>query len=172
MPTMPATGEAPASASVSDSRTAGDSRPQPRRQHACVLCQQRKVKCDHRNPCATCVKAKVQCVPVYNPRRRRRRFPERELLDRLHTYQDLLAKHNIKFEPLHPGNAQADKSASKTPHDFNVEGHHDSGDEPGSTVDVSSSPAVTASSERRRVHEAKYILPRIPTILYGADQDL
>jgi hypothetical protein len=36
------------------------------------------------------------------PRQRRRRFPERELLDRLRHYEDLLSQHNIAFEPLHP----------------------------------------------------------------------
>ncbi|KAL9041218.1 MAG: hypothetical protein Q9214_004182 [Letrouitia sp. 1 TL-2023] len=35
------------------------------------------------------------------PRQRRRRFPERELLERLRHYEGLLRQNNIKFEPLH-----------------------------------------------------------------------
>lgn len=42
----------------------------------------------------------AQCVPA-DSRRRRRRFPERELLQRLRRYEDLLRRNNIQFEPLH-----------------------------------------------------------------------
>jgi hypothetical protein len=35
------------------------------------------------------------------PRQRRRRFPERELLERIRHYEGLLRQHNMKFEPLH-----------------------------------------------------------------------
>jgi hypothetical protein len=70
---------------------------------ACVLCQNRKVKCDRRLPCTNCSKAGVQCTPAaLAPRQRRRRFPERELLNRLRHYEDLLQQNQISFEPLHP----------------------------------------------------------------------
>lgn len=36
----------------------------PQRVLACVLCQQRKIKCDRKFPCVSCRKAGVQCVPV------------------------------------------------------------------------------------------------------------
>jgi len=36
------------------------------------------------------------------PRQRRRRFPERELLERLRHYENLLRQNNINFKPLHP----------------------------------------------------------------------
>lgn len=69
---------------------------------ACVLCQQRKVKCDRKFPCSNCTKHNVKCVPATKTRPRRRRFPERELLDRLRKYEDLMRQHNVRFEPLHP----------------------------------------------------------------------
>lgn len=71
---------------------------------ACVLCQQRKVKCDRKFPCINCIRSSAQCVPAINlgPRQRRRRFPERELLERLRRYEDLLRQNSIDFEPLHP----------------------------------------------------------------------
>jgi hypothetical protein len=73
----------------------------PTRVLACVLCQQRKVKCDRKFPCMNCVKAKTQCVPSTQlTRRRRRRIPEQELLDRLRRYEGLLGKNNIQFEPI------------------------------------------------------------------------
>ena len=68
---------------------------------ACAACQQRKVKCDRKFPCNTCVKSRTQCIPVAVPRQRRRRFPEAELLQRLRHLEDLLRQHNIDFEPLH-----------------------------------------------------------------------
>lgn len=70
---------------------------------ACVLCQQRKVRCDRKVPCSNCVKSRAQCVQAtLAPRQRRRRFPERDLLERLRRYEDLLHKNNIDFESLHP----------------------------------------------------------------------
>ncbi|KAL5341427.1 hypothetical protein BJX70DRAFT_406017 [Aspergillus crustosus] len=69
---------------------------------SCVLCQQRKVRCDRTFPCANCIKSKTQCVPAHLiPRPRKRRFPERELLDRLRQYEGLLRQHEIRFDPLH-----------------------------------------------------------------------
>lgn len=71
------------------------------RLRACVRCQQRKVRCDHKSPCGNCVAADTQCLPAtLTPRRRR--FQERVLLDRLRHYEGLLRLHNIDFEPLHP----------------------------------------------------------------------
>jgi hypothetical protein len=76
----------------------------PQRPLACAACQQRKVKCDRKFPCNTCVKSRIQCIPVSVPRQRRRRFPEAKLLQRVRHLEDLLRQHNIDFEPLH-GNA-------------------------------------------------------------------
>lgn len=76
----------------------------PQRPLACAACQQRKVKCDRKFPCNTCVKSRVQCIPVSAPRQRRRRFPEADLLQRIRHLEDLLRQHNIDFDPLH-GNA-------------------------------------------------------------------
>src|SRR5690242_21633761 len=71
----------------------------PQRILACVLCQQRKVKCDRKFPCNNCVKAKVTCVPAQQMPRRRKRPTEQELIDRLRKYEELLKKNNIAIEP-------------------------------------------------------------------------
>jgi hypothetical protein len=100
----------------------------PQRVLACVLCQQRKVKCDRKFPCANCVRACAQCVPATLARRqRRRRFPERELLERLRRYEGLLRQNNIKFEPLHTPVAEKaspseDGRDSDSPDDAHSEG--------------------------------------------------
>ncbi|KAB8251457.1 hypothetical protein BDV35DRAFT_314459 [Aspergillus flavus] len=73
----------------------------PPRVLSCVLCQQRKVRCNREFPCVNCTRAGVQCIPATGVRQRRRRFPERELLERLRRYEALLRQNNIPFDPLH-----------------------------------------------------------------------
>ncbi|KAK8090564.1 Aurofusarin cluster transcription factor aurR2 [Apiospora phragmitis] len=74
------------------------------RGHSCILCQQRKVRCDKSKPCSNCVKAGVECrvVPPQPPRRRKKRVPERDLVDRLRKYEAMLTQHGIEFEGLGP----------------------------------------------------------------------
>jgi len=86
--------------------------------------------------------------------RRRRRFPERELLDRLRKYEDLLRQNNIKFEPLHK-NPAGEKEFT------NTQGGDGSDDEQLEHVGADwSSLSTTVKSER--VYEAKYALFKKP----------
>jgi hypothetical protein len=79
--------------------------------------------------------------------RRKRRFPERELLERLRKYEDLLRQNNINFEPLHKD--PAGKKGSP-----NAQRENESDDEqPGALGADPSSLAITVKSER--VYEAK-----------------
>ncbi|KAL1840147.1 hypothetical protein VTJ49DRAFT_763 [Mycothermus thermophilus] len=72
------------------------------RGHSCVLCQQRKVRCDKQKPCANCVKAQVECrvVPPQPPRRRKKKPQERDLIDRLRKYESLLTQAGVDFDPI------------------------------------------------------------------------
>lgn len=79
---------------------------------------------------------------------RRRRFPERELLERLRKYEVLLRQNNIKFEPLHKDSAGQGENESHHKHR-----DEESDDDPS---EVGASPATTVGSER--VYEAKYAL--------------
>lgn len=56
-------------------------------------------------------------MPATQARRRRRRFPERELLDRLLKYEHILRQNNINFQPLHGDLPIKDESlgADQTP---------------------------------------------------------
>jgi len=125
----------------------------PQRVLACVRCQQRKIKCDRRFPCANCNTSSAQCVPATLTLRgrRRRRFPERDLLERLRKYEDLLRQNNIKFEPLHKHPAGEKESP-------NTQGGDESDDDeqPEAVGADWSSPSTTVKSER--VYEAKYAL--------------
>lgn len=70
------------------------------RGHSCILCQQRKVKCDRQKPCSNCIKARAECIPSAPtvPRRRRRKFSEQDLATRLRKYEQLLKKHGVKID--------------------------------------------------------------------------
>ncbi|VBB76999.1 Putative transcriptional regulatory protein [Podospora comata] len=72
------------------------------RGHSCVLCQQRKVRCDKQKPCANCLKAQVECrvVPPQPPRRRKKKPHERDLIERLRKYEHLMSQHGLSFEPI------------------------------------------------------------------------
>jgi hypothetical protein len=72
------------------------------RAHACVLCQQRKVKCSRETPCSACIKSRVECVyrDPAPPRRRKRRTPEDILLAKLKRYEELLENAGVKVDPV------------------------------------------------------------------------
>lgn len=137
----------------SPDRLLGESGPsqhaKPPRVMACVLCQQRKVKCDRKFPCANCIRSHVQCVPASQvTRRRRRRFPERELLDRLRQYEDLLRQHHIKFEPFH-------KEPTAEEEFPRGEGLEDSDEGHQKTISTDRS-TTSITSNSKRVPEARY----------------
>ncbi|KAK2809889.1 hypothetical protein FQN49_008581 [Arthroderma sp. PD_2] len=69
-----------------------DAAPPNLKPYACVLCQQRKVRCDRQSPCSGCQKYGVGCIyrPPPPPRRRKRRSPEDALLARLRKCEELL----------------------------------------------------------------------------------
>ncbi|RFU24475.1 hypothetical protein B7463_g11863, partial [Scytalidium lignicola] len=72
------------------------------KKHPCVLCQQRKVKCDRNEPCANCNRIGVECIPASTlpPRRRKRRFPEAELLARLQRYERHLKSYGANIDAI------------------------------------------------------------------------
>lgn len=134
-----------------DGRSLQDA-PQPRpskhqRVLACTLCQQRKVKCDRRLPCANCVKSRTQCVPAtLAPRQRRRRYPERALLDRLRGYEALLRQNDIPFDSLQPAPCKdsSDTIVGDDSHDEQV-------------AEVATELSVSSIALENKVgHQAKY----------------
>lgn len=76
-----------------------------RRKHPCVLCQQRKVKCDRNEPCNNCTRARVECISpsTLPPKRRKKRFPEAELLARLRKYEDHLRGYGADIDAINGG---------------------------------------------------------------------
>ncbi|MCJ1471357.1 hypothetical protein MMC07_010005 [Pseudocyphellaria aurata] len=74
---------------------------------SCVLCQQRKVKCDRKDPCAACSRAHVECVfrAPAPPRRRKRKPSQSDLLARLTRYEQLLPGLGAKIDSVHEKDA-------------------------------------------------------------------
>lgn len=75
------------------------------RAQACVRCQQRKVKCDKKDPCSNCVKGGAECTSaaLLPPRRRKRRFAEAELLARLRRYEEVLTSYGVDIDAIGGG---------------------------------------------------------------------
>ncbi|KAH9999161.1 fungal-specific transcription factor domain-containing protein [Xylariaceae sp. FL0662B] len=60
---------------------------------ACVLCQNRKIKCDRNTPCSNCIKANVTCTPSTPAPARKRRRPNQDLQQRLARCEELLSEY-------------------------------------------------------------------------------
>lgn len=127
----------------------------PQRVLGCRLCSQRKKKCDRSFPCSNCVRAGAQCVPVGTlaPRQRRRRFPERDLLERLRHYESLLRQNNINYEPLHPHEHELEEEHEQASPSEDTKGSDTLGDTPSDVSrDIS---AISAKSNK-----AVYVCPK------------
>lgn len=70
---------------------------------ACILCQQRKVKCDRQSPCSNCIKAQAECQLHSGQRKRKKRFAEAELLERLRRYESHLEAYGADLKAINEG---------------------------------------------------------------------
>lgn len=94
--------------SISGSSSAGPT-PNPR---SCVTCRRRKVKCDKKNPCSNCVRARIDCVfpgPGRAPRKSRKP-PDAELLERLRRLEGVVSTLNAQVEEHEQEAAERDKA--------------------------------------------------------------
>ena len=87
----------PANATVSSSTAE-----QSTQTYACVLCSQRKIKCDKRQPCSRCIKSRAECVyrAPDPPKRRKRKEPDDSdgLRSKLQEYERLLKQAGIQVK--------------------------------------------------------------------------
>jgi Fungal Zn(2)-Cys(6) binuclear cluster domain len=104
----------------------------PPHQISCIVCRQRKVKCDKQQRCSNCVKAGIECVYA-TPARPRRRFgngklPEDisrdELINRVRRYEALFRKHGLKLESVERDNAAVKNSNNGSPSSGNAVGEY------------------------------------------------
>jgi hypothetical protein len=67
---------------------------------SCVTCRKRKVKCDKKQPCLNCTRAKIDCIfpgPGRAPRKNRKP-PDGELMDRLKRLEGVVLSLNAQVE--------------------------------------------------------------------------
>ncbi|KAI1453330.1 C6 transcription factor [Annulohypoxylon moriforme] len=69
--------------------------------YSCLICRQRKVKCDRRAPCSNCAKAEKQCsfVPPVRGKRKRTKPRKEGIHAKLKRYEDLLKSYGANIEP-------------------------------------------------------------------------
>lgn len=92
--------------------------------YSCTPCADRKVKCDRRKPCSTCIRHEVECVsdPTRPGRKRQKRVEI--LTDRLRHYEALLQERGIETaarpEALQPA-TQCRSSQATTATNYEVQ---------------------------------------------------
>ena len=84
------------------------------------------------------------------PRQRRRQFPEKELLERLGRYEDLLRQNSIDFEPLYKDLSGEEELSS-------VKSVYGLADEQPQAVGADR-PSSSRTIKHDRAYEAKYVL--------------
>lgn len=95
----------------SDSTNGANSAPNPR---SCVTCRRRKVKCDKKQPCSNCTRAKIECIfpgPGRAPRKSRKP-PDGELMDRLRRLEGVVQSLNAQVEEHEQEAAERERQGS------------------------------------------------------------
>ncbi|KAI1265535.1 hypothetical protein F5Y18DRAFT_54899 [Xylariaceae sp. FL1019] len=128
---------------------------------ACAPCSQRKIKCDRKSPCVNCVKSGATCVAA-SLAPRRRRFPERHLLERLRKYEALLRQHHVPFEPLHQHTPSGIDDTGHVEGDEADGGHEDDDQTQATDGSSPSSSSVKRPTGSRHLWKALYLLSTDP----------
>lgn len=105
---MEATNSIPAQQEVAAAKSSSQS--SVSRRISCVVCQQRKVKCDKQYPCSACERGHATCIyrtPAPPRRRKGRRelgsaVTETNLVARLKRYEELLRRLGVRLEDGDP----------------------------------------------------------------------
>jgi hypothetical protein len=85
--------------------------PNPR---SCITCRRRKVKCDKKQPCANCLRARIECVfpgPGRAPRKTRKPA-DAELLERLRRLEGVVQNLNAQVEEHEHEAAERERESS------------------------------------------------------------
>lgn len=97
-------------------RTGGDGGAK-RFSFSCLVCRQRKVRCDHVQPCTNCRRAQIDCEYVAPVRGKRKRTkPSRETMHaRLQRYEDMLKMRGVDVdEEVNRTRASSDDALSES----------------------------------------------------------
>jgi hypothetical protein len=81
---------------------------------SCITCRRRKVKCDKKQPCANCLRARIECFypgPGRAPRKSRK-LPDTELLERLRRLEGVVQNLNAQVEEHEHEAAERERESS------------------------------------------------------------
>ena len=84
---------------------------------SCVTCRRRKVKCDKKQPCSNCARAKIECIfpgPGRAPRKSRKPA-DGELMERLRRLEGVVQSLNAQVEEHEQQDAEREKAAGACP---------------------------------------------------------
>lgn len=84
---------------------------------SCVTCRRRKVKCDKKQPCSNCARAKIECIfpgPGRAPRKSRK-LPDGELMERLRRLEGVVQSLNAQVEEHEQADAEREKNGGGCP---------------------------------------------------------
>lgn len=126
---------------------------------ACIVCTQKKIKCDKQEPCSACKKAGTECVfrTPAPPRRRKRKLPEADLHARLQRYEEALKGLGVDIETIdgdsiNPGNNNRQES------DHRRAATHSSSSEPAGDASVRAAMGRLIVQEGKSRLFEKYVL--------------
>lgn len=111
---------------------------------SCLVCRQRKVRCDRTSPCANCTRAEIACeyVAPVRGKRKRTKPPREGLHAKVRRYEELLKLRGISLHDVSQGDEEEDAAGDAVdPSDEDMsEGHSDT--ESPSTIS-SKAPGAT-----------------------------
>lgn len=112
--------------------------------YSCLICRQRKVRCDRRTPCSNCVKAEKQCsfIPPVRGKRKRTKRPREGLHAKLKRYEGLLRSYGVKVEPSDDGEESESEVASQ--HDTEM---NDAAESRSKSIDIDEANPTLVAKE-------------------------
>ena len=129
------------------------------RGHSCILCYQRKVKCDGQRPCSTCRKSQVECISklATAPRRKAKTLAAKEdqLLERLRRYEALLKLHDIDLDENNEGITGSAKTDTGNGHEVPEESKSP---DPGSGTGTDNGKLIVEDGHSRYIEKYVYLL--------------
>jgi hypothetical protein len=84
---------------------------------SCLVCRQRKVRCDRHHPCLNCTKSGRRCsfIPPVRGKPKRRKAPKEGLHAKLKRYEEMLKSYGATVEPSDACNELSDVEPSPEP---------------------------------------------------------
>lgn len=123
--------------------------------YSCLLCRQRKVRCDRRTPCSNCVKTEKECsfIPPVRGKRKRNKPPREGLHAKLKRYEEMLKSYGATIEPSEDFNDFDSETTSQPNIDMDENDEPQSKDQSDPYALVKSKPMLITKEGTSRYFE-------------------